>query len=654
MPPDYPSKKNNKSDTGNQASNRLESLEEKLYSNKFDQEESKSSFRSNRTHPTPVRGDWADDDSPKADPNIAEPVSTRNTFAFLKQILVGAIILFVASLAIAAYVFIGNRNVVSTKNILININTPLSIPGGEKLPVEINVTNQNNVALISADVLVEYSDGGRQPDNLSQELKRYRETIGSVGIGTTVNKKYEVVFFGEEGESKDIKVTLEYRVQGSNAIFSKTETRSVSLSSAPVSVAILAPNEANSGEDLSFAVTVSANSSDIVGHLMLAADYPFGFQFAGADPNPSYGNNTWDLGDLKPGSTRTIKVHGQFSGNEGEERVIRFSIGTANLKDQRKIGVVFLSKTQTISIAKPPIGVSLALGGSYDSEYVTSAGAPIRADVSFKNNLDTKITNVGVEVRLTGAILDRNSVSSQTGFYRSIDNTVVWDQTTNNFLGVLEPGDGGTLSLSFATLSSAAGVKSSSINVQVTVTGSRLGADSQVQQVKILTASTVKITSQLAVSAMATYSSGPFQNSGPIPPKIEQETTYTITLSVTNSSNDLSNATVKTSMPIYTKWLGKISPESEDLKYNPIGGEIVWNVGDLKASPTPREVSFQISFLPSLTQVRNYPILLNEVSASGYDRFSGVNITAFQRNYVDISLPSDSVYQGKGTGPVGQ
>ena len=107
-------------------------------------------------------------------------------------------------------------------------------------------------------------------------------------------------------------------------------------------------------------------------------------------------------------------------------------------------------------------------------------------------------------------------------------------------------------------------------------------------------------------------------------------------------------------MPIYTKWLGKISPESEDLKYNPIGGEIVWNVGDLKASPTPREVSFQISFLPSLTQVRNYPILLNEVSASGYDRFSGVNITAFQRNYVDISLPSDSVYQGKGTGPVGQ
>ena len=65
-----------------------------------------------------------------------------------------------------------------------------SIAGGEELPVEINITNQNNVSLISADVIVEYSDGGRQPNNLNQELKRYRETINSINVGDTINKKF--------------------------------------------------------------------------------------------------------------------------------------------------------------------------------------------------------------------------------------------------------------------------------------------------------------------------------------------------------------------------------------------------------------------------------------------------------------------------------
>lgn len=637
---------------GDRESNRLESLEEGLYANKNEPTQKlynlRTSFRDRKT--VPIRTEWAENDSPKE--RLTEPVSTRNTFAFLKQVLVGSIILFVISLGIAVYVFLGGRNVVSTKNIVININTPISVAGGERLPVEISIINQNNVPLISADVLVEYADGGRQPDDLSKELKRYRESLGAISVGATLNKKYEVVFFGEEGESKDLKVTLEYRVQGSNAIFSKTEVRSVTLSSAPVSVSVLSPSEASAGEEVNLSVTVSANTSNIVGHLALAVDYPFGFQFSGSDPGPTYSGNVWDLGDLKPGATRTVKIRGRFSGNEGEERAVRFSVGTGDLKNQRKIGVVFLSKTQTVNIAKSPIVVDLALGGSNDFEYVTDAGRAIRADIVLRNNLDTKITNVSVQAKLIGGILDKTSVSSQEGFYRSIDNTIVWDQTTNNGLAVLEPGAGESLSFSFNTLPSASVRRSSSMAVEVTVNGSRLSADSQVEQVKISTNKVVKIASQLGVSAKVLYSSGPFQNSGPVPPRVDKETTYTIALAVNNSSNDLSDVNVHTSIPIYTKWQNKISPNNEDIKYNPVGGEIIWNAGALKAGES-KEVFFQISFLPSLSQIRNYPILLNGISSSGYDRFSGITLTASQQNFMDISMPSDPVYKGGG-GPVEQ
>jgi hypothetical protein len=468
-----------------------------------------------------------------------------------------------------------------------------------------------------------------------------------------VNKKYEVVFFGEEGESKDIKVSLEYRVSDSNAIFTKSETRTVRLSSAPVAVSISAPEEVSSGEDITFLVTIAANASQAVQHLMLAADYPFGFVVSGADPKPTNGNNSWNLGDLKPGATRVLKINGQFSGSEGEERAVRFSVGSPDRADNRKIGVVFLSKTFTVKMAKPFIGADLVLGGSRDPEYITSAGSPVRADIVFTNNLDTKVTNVSIQAKLNGAIFDRKSVSVASGFFRSLDNTVIWDQTTENDLAELQPGAGGTLSFSFNTLPEAVGTRSPSMNIEVTVTGSRITPTATTEQVKITTSKVVKIASELELSVKALYSTGPFQNSGPMPPKAEQETTYTIVLSLTNSSNDLSNVEVNTSIPIYVGWLNRISPEGENIRYNPVGGGVTWNVGDLRAGEGPREAAFQISFLPSLSQVGQYPTILNEVSASGYDSFSGVTINAPGSARVDISLPSDPVYANH-AGPVGK
>jgi hypothetical protein len=647
MPPDYPSKFKKSLDGKETERDRLESMEDNLY------DPNKSPAQGETWRPSygqnfSVRTDWAEsqDFSKRSD-----LISNRNTFSVLKQILVGSIILFVASLAVAAYVFFGGQNVISTKNIVIGINMPPSIAGGENMPVEVNITNQNNVPLLSADVSVEYAAGGRQPDDMSKELRRYRESVGAVSVGGSINKKFNVVFFGEEGESKDVKVTLEYRVQGSNAIFSKTESRSVILSSAPVSVAIEALSEYSAGQDATISLTIGANSGETIKNLTLMADYPFGFSFSNSDPRPSYENRVWDLGDLKSGSTRVLKIQGQFSGAEGEEKAIRFSIGTRDPNDERKIGVVFLSKTQIVKVAEPFIGVDLALGGSRDLEYVTDAGRNVRGDIVFTNNLKTRITNVVVQAKLKGNIFDRKLVSTGNGFFRSTDNTILWDQTTSSQLGVLEPGAKGSVNFGLKILDSVLNQRASSMVVEVTILASSISSDSSVEQLKVTTMKTIKIASTLGVDAKIIYSSGPFQNFGSIPPQSDQETTYTVTLSVPNSSNDLSDVKVLTSLPIYVHWLDKISPVSEDLKYNPVGGEVVWNVGDINSGGGSRSVSFQVSFTPSLSQVGSSPKLLDDVTASGYDRFSSVMLTASKNSGLDIGLYDDPVYAGRG-GPV--
>ncbi len=188
------------------------------------------------------------------------------------------------------------------------------------------------------------------------------------------------------------------------------------------------------------------------------------------------------------------------------------------------------------------------------------------------------------------------------------------------------------------------------MTVEVRVSGDRMDSGGSGKVTTSVT-KTIKIISEMALTAKLLHSSSPFSDVGPVPPIPEQETTYTVVLSVTNSTNDLSGVQVVTSLPIYTKWLGKISPEKSDLKYNELGGGLVWNAGEIKRGTT-KEVYFQVSFTPSIVQAGATPDLLNDISASGYDGFAGVNITAPNADKkTDISLRGDLIFKGNG-GPV--
>src|SRR3989338_3799448 len=113
MPPDY-SKKCDESEKSKQMKSRLEALEDSVYSPRF--KENRQNDAPIRSVPFAVRRDWNQEEEKKE--SVPETVSSRNTYAILKQILIGSVVLFFASLGVAAYVFWGGSNIISTKNIL--------------------------------------------------------------------------------------------------------------------------------------------------------------------------------------------------------------------------------------------------------------------------------------------------------------------------------------------------------------------------------------------------------------------------------------------------------------------------------------------------------------------------------------------------------
>ncbi len=552
------------------------------------------------------------------------------------KVLIGSIIFFVLALLIVLYKFIGGGNIVSGDNILVTVKAPVSIAGGETVPIEIEVRNNNSVALSGTDLGINFPSGTVKADDVSVPLVRNQEFLGNIPSGQSAKRNFKVILFGSENEKKIIKLNLEYKVAGSNSIFSKTKEFSVLITSSPVSLSVHAPNEVNTNQAINFSVDVSSNSNSVIKNLLLKVDYPFGFSFGDSNPAVFAKNNTWLIGDLAPGEKRTINISGMITGQEGEERGFNFSLGTQSTSDNTVLQTPFITSFSALTIRRPFVSADIFFNGSNADEYIAGAGDKVESVIKWQNNLPYRVTNVSLNVKLNGNALDKSSVVVDGGFYRSYDNTIVFDKTTDNIFASLEPGQSGENKFELKSFGinsiSGSNLSNPSIYLDISVSGKTVDANGKIQDVTFADARRIKVTSEPRVFAKSLYYVGPFQNRGPVPPKAESETTYTVTWTVTNPLNSLSGTRVTTILPPYVKWLGAVSPALEKMSYDENTRQITWSLGNVTAgagsiSPA-KEVSFQLSILPSVSQIGSTPNLTNEVILSAKDSFTNTSVNA--------------------------
>lgn len=577
-----------------------------------------------------VKGDWEEGKTPKY---LFMSGSKKNYMT--KYFFIAAAVFFLTSAGFAGYMFIGGNQTISGDNVNISVAGPVSVGGGEELPLTIIIDNQNPAAMEAVDLVVEFPAGTRRAGDIGKEFLRQRETIGAIAVGESVRREIRAVLFGQEKETKEIVVSVEYRIPGSSALLFKEKKVEIVLSSAPVAVAVEAPTEISAGLPFELTVTVASNSANVIENLLLKAEYGFGFIFSNSEPKPLSVSNTWRLGDLKSGSKRIIKIRGRFEGQNEEEKVFRFTVGLAGKQDENLIGTAFLTVNQTITLKKPAVGITIALNGdAVAKETIADAGSQIRADLLLNNNSATPAENVEVSATLTGSAFNRFAVATD-GYYRSSDNTVVWNKGNAAVLTRLEPGAKASPSLGFTILNMASLISTGITNPTMTVNASVKGqtitgsnkSDFSANDSKI-----IKISSELSLDAKLTYYDGPFVNKGPIPPKADTETFYTITWRIANAVNDVSNVTVTGRLPLYARFLGTVNPQTENVVFNQLGGMIIWNIGKVPAlagfSGPAREVSFQIAVLPSVTFIGASPLVMSNIKAVGDDDWTGVKLNS--------------------------
>jgi hypothetical protein len=622
---------------------KLDKLASKLYSraNSVEAEYKKHELQS-KVYDTPKV--WDDDLST----NIEDSLDNQNNMSrktknpFYKM-LFGSFIFLAMSIFVAIFMIMSGGNSVSPDNINITIGGPIQIGGGQELSLDVGIENKNNVALQLVDLVIDYPSGTKIASDTRSDLKRERVNLGDINSGQFAHKIFKSVLFGEEGSTQIIKASIEYRVPGSNAIFQKEKSFSIVLNSSPVSIVTKGLKEITSGQAAQFEVTVSSNSEKPLKNIVLKAEYPFGYSFKEAVPSTSEGNDTWKIGSLLPKETRTIKISGTLQGQNEEERYFKFTLGNASVSDDSEIATILALSSQIIAIKKSFLGVELSLNESKSDEYASPDGGTVNAVIEWVNNTQERLSNAEFIAVFTGDTLDQSSVVvTNGGYYDSSKNTITWDKRTNSDLEKVPPGAKGQLAFRFNVVNSKKDALK--LKVDVGAKAQRTSENNVEQQINSATSKIVKLTTGLHLASKAMYFTGPFENSGPVPPKAEQETTYSIVWTVTNNLNNVSGAKVIAKLPSYMAWNNVTSPSSENISYDSVTGEVVWNLGAVSAetgfSKSKREVAFQVTLKPSLTQIGSSPNIIEEQILSGKDDYSDIQVTD-RRNDLNIRLVDD-------------
>jgi len=560
-----------------------------------------------------------------------------------------ALVFFATAAVLSLYLLIGGTRAVSTDKIAISVQGPTTVAGGDTVPFLITIENRNPVPLSSARLTVDFPEGTRSPDDVTEPLIRYTESIEDVAAGETIEWTVRAVLFGEEKQIVRLPITFEYRTLDSSAVYVVEKTYDLEITTSPLSINVTALSEAASGQPFTFTIAVRSNATAPLSDIAVRAEYPFGFSEAGSSLVSESGS-LFTLGGLAPGEEKKFTVTGILTGPSGEERTFRFTAGTKKQGTTAALSVAYVFREITIALAEPFLAADILVNGDASETVVARAGVPIQALLSWTNTLPVPVLDGEITVALTGSALDTNGVTAGSGFYRSIDATVLFDRDTDPGLRRLEPGDRGNGSLTFKTKTGDAftSLRNPAITLTVSIAGRRVGETQVPEQVSSTITRTVQIATDVALSLSAVRTTGPFENMGPWPPKADAETTYTVMLGLRNTVNGVADGIVSMTLPSYVRFMGLTSPADGSVSYNSATRQVRWSVGEVVAGTgygsAERTAAFQIGLTPSVSQKGTSPVLVQGARFSGFDRFTQRSVESAAPS-ITTETTSDPAYQ---------
>ncbi|PIR70578.1 MAG: hypothetical protein COU46_00775 [Candidatus Niyogibacteria bacterium CG10_big_fil_rev_8_21_14_0_10_42_19] len=564
----------------------------------------------------------------KKAPNKPEP---KKWGAYL--LIIGLVVFAFAAIGFAVwYLFIGGTS--STKNISFFIEGQSSVVGGDLVKWDVVIINNAKVPIEFSEVAFDYPEGSKPFDSGSVKVisgtLRARIELGEISPGETKRQSFQAFVFGEKETFTKARALLEYRLDGSNVILAKAAEFELAITRSPIVVSVKAPDAINAGDEFNIEIEAISQSKDIIHNVVLEIEYPHGFTFKDSSPPvPGEKNNRWDIGDLAPNDRYLVRITGSVTGEEIEEKTFKVFAGV--LKNDQLM--VYGSEVAFVNIVKQFLEVKFK--SNLGDGRVVSTNDIVYLDIFWKNNLPVGVENASLKIFITGKGVDERTITPEKGFYIGVEKAAVWIATSYPQFSFLEPGESGQVRVRFKVPESfqIRGQDDFNFNIQMEGIFSAPRNPAGYEEVNIAGSASLdlKVATDLQLARRGIYNYAIMPGTGPLPPKVGQETVYTVIWSLVNTTNNAANIRVVSKLPPYVSWKNRTLPHDANITYNEETREVVWFLNILQAGTgtirPATEAQFQIGLIPSVIDVGKNPILMSEVQASGLDEYAQVIVS---------------------------
>jgi len=522
------------------------------------------------------------------------------------------------------------KNTYSKEVLKMEILGPEEVQAFEEMEYLVKLKNNGNVVLEEPELTFQYPEDSVPT---TENSKRVEKKLEDIYPGEERTISFKARLFGKENELKKGEAVLKYRPKGLKAFYESKTSLTSKIKSLPITFEIDLPSKIESGKEINFSLNYFSNSDWPLANLGVNIEYPSGFEFLESQPRALEKTN-WDLPLLNKTEGGRIQIKGKLSGEVREQKIFRVSLGMW----QEGRFVLLKEVVKGTEILKSSLALFQEINGS--SEYIAYPGDILHYQIFFRNTGEQPFENLFLVAKLEGQPFDFESIKTDNGQVNKADNSIVWDWRDVPKLKFLDQGEEGSVEFW--------------INLKNDWPVNYPTEKNFLLKNKVILSQTketfeTKIASRLELSQKGFFNDEAFGNSGPVPPKVGEITTYTINWQVKNYYNNLTNVKVRAMLPAQAKLTGKILPENSRLTFDSNSREIVWEIGDLEPGTgiinNPPTISFQISFTPQESQRGQIPQIIGKAKVSGDDLWVEKTIEKLAPE-ITTGLPDDPTAGG--------
>lgn len=535
-------------------------------------------------------------------------------------------LIFIVVVLIGAVLWYYQKNIYSKEALKLEILGPETCGGGEEVEYTLKYKNNGDVRLEEPELIFEYAEGSLPIDRDSSRVVIPLEDIypGQEQILT-----FKARVFGREGETKTTKAILSYRPKSLRPFYESESTHSIRIEDVALTFVFDLPSKISSEKQADFSLNYFSSLDYPLSDLGIRIEYPSHFEFLSAKPS-GIENNEWQINTLNKSEGGRIDISGAIYGDIGEQKIFKAQFGIW-IKDKF---IILKEITRGVEIVKPRLILDQRINGL--SEYIATPGELLHYEIIFRNIGSEFFEKLFLVLELEGPF-DFEDLNLSNGRINVSDKSILWDWRDISELRFLGPGEEGRVEF-WITLKEERedGVSQ----------GDESYLKNRVALSQIREEFVTKLNSKLEIVQKAYYEEEVFGNSGPIPPKVAEKTTYTIIWQAKNHYNDVNGVKVSAVLPIGVDLTSNIFPEEEkdNFTYDSVSREIVWQIGDLEAgagySSPQKSIAFQIEFEPIENQRGLVATLINEAKISGDDQFTEIGLES-AGEVIDTTLPDD-------------